>query len=122
MVQRRHLRARRRAMIRDWIEPLRRKLGQSFLSPVKGPGPPAIDFTTGDAGFCGPDSVAWIIHADYPAMLIGGVSAIMLQALHPLAMAGVYDHSNFREDPFGRLKRTAIFLAATTYGSTDKAL
>src|SRR6185436_498261 len=61
------------------------------------------------------------VHANFPAMLAGGISALMLQALHPLAMAGVYDHSAFRDDPFGRLRRTATFVAGTTYGPTKVA-
>lgn len=60
------------------------------------------------------------VHAD-AAMFIGGLRAILLQALHPLAMAGVADHSDFRRDPWGRLQRTASFLTATTYGTVDDA-
>jgi len=74
----------------------------------------------GDPGLFGPDSVTWKIHAD-ASMLIGGVSAIMLQTLHPLAMAGVADHSDFRERPFERLSRTSSFVTATTYASTPVA-
>ena len=70
----------------------------------------------GDAGLFGPDSIAWVVHADLPVMLVGGFSALMLQTLHPLAMAGVADHSRFREDPLGRLHRTARFVAGTTFG------
>jgi uncharacterized protein (DUF2236 family) len=66
-------------------------------------------------GLFGPDSVSWRIHAD-PSMLLGGLRALMLQALHPLAMAGVARHSAFREDPWGRLYRTAFFIGAVTYG------
>ena len=54
-------------------------------------------------------------------MLIGGLCAILMQSLHPLAMAGVADHSNFRDDPWGRLQRTAGFLAATTFGPAEGA-
>jgi uncharacterized protein (DUF2236 family) len=50
-------------------------------------------------------------------MLVGGLSALMLQTLHPLVVQGVADHSNYREDPLGRLQRTADFIAVTTYGS-----
>jgi len=49
-------------------------------------------------------------------MLVGGIAALMLQALHPLAMAGVDEHSDFRVDPLGRLRRTAAFVAAVTFG------
>lgn len=54
-------------------------------------------------------------------MMIGGISSLILQALHPQALAGVWDHSAFREDLKGRLGRTAFFIAATTYGPTDMA-
>lgn len=74
----------------------------------------------GDPGLFGPDSAAWYVHAD-GLMLVGGVSALMLQTLHPLAMAGVADHSDFKERPLARLSRTASFVAATTYGSTEVA-
>jgi uncharacterized protein (DUF2236 family) len=54
-------------------------------------------------------------------MLIGGICALLLQALHPLAMAGVADHSNYAADPVGRLRRTARFVSATTYGTVAEA-
>jgi uncharacterized protein (DUF2236 family) len=71
----------------------------------------------GDPGLFGPGSAPWQVHADLPAMLVGGISSLMLQTLHPLAMAGVAQHSRYREDPFGRLQRTARFVAGTTFGS-----
>jgi uncharacterized protein (DUF2236 family) len=60
------------------------------------------------------------VHAD-SAMFVGGLRAILLQSLHPLAMAGVAQHSDYRSDPWGRLQRTADFLAATTFGPVDQA-
>jgi uncharacterized protein (DUF2236 family) len=75
---------------------------------------------SGDAGIFGPDSVAWRIHAD-PAMLIGGLRALLVQGLEPRAMAAVDQHSAFREDPWGRLERTTNFVLATTYGDTEAA-
>jgi uncharacterized protein (DUF2236 family) len=77
--------------------------------------------STADAGFFGPDSASWRVHGDFTAMLIGGTAALLLQMLHPRALAGVWDHSNFREDMQGRLRRTARFIAGVTYGSTDEA-
>jgi uncharacterized protein (DUF2236 family) len=74
----------------------------------------------GDPGLFGPGSVTWRVHAD-PSMLIGGLCALLLQTLHPLAMAGIADHSNYREDPLGRLGRTGSFVTGTTYGSTETA-
>lgn len=75
---------------------------------------------TGDAGLFGPGSAVWQVHGDL-ATLVGGVRALLLQTLHPLAMAGVAEHSNYRSDPFGRLQRTAGFVAATTFGTTEEA-
>lgn len=76
-----------------------------------------IDYTQppGDPGLFGPDSVTWRIHADFPGMLAGGLCALMLQTLHPRALAGVWDHSNFREDLVGRLRRTTAFVGGSTY-------
>ena len=54
-------------------------------------------------------------------MFIGGLSALLLQSLHPLAMAAVAGHSGFRGDPWGRLQRTSTFLAITTYGPARSA-
>lgn len=82
-----------------------------------------IDYDTpaGDPGLFGPDSVTWRIHADFPGMLSGGLCALMLQTLHPRALAGVWDHSNFRDDLVGRLRRTTDFVAGTTYAGRDEA-
>ncbi len=60
------------------------------------------------------------VHAD-AAMFIGGLRALLVQSLHPLAMAGVAQHSDYRNDPWGRLQRTADFLAATSFGPADEA-
>lgn len=60
------------------------------------------------------------IHTD-SSMFIGGMRALLLQSLHPLAMAGVAQHSDYRTDPWGRLQRTADFLAATSFGPADLA-
>lgn len=75
----------------------------------------------GDPGLFGPQAVCWKVHADFSSMLIGGISALLLQALHPLALAGVWDHSTFRQDMMGRLRRTGQFIAGTTFGSTQDA-
>jgi uncharacterized protein (DUF2236 family) len=75
----------------------------------------------GDPGLYGPAAICWQVHGDFPSMLIGGISALLLQMLHPLALAGVWDHSNFREDMLGRLRRTAQFISGTTFGSTHDA-
>ncbi len=89
---------------------------------VGGSGPPTAFLTPkGDPGLFGPESITWKVHEDFIAMMIGGISSLILQALHPQALAGVWDHSTFRKDLKGRLGRTAYFIATTTYGSTDMA-
>jgi uncharacterized protein (DUF2236 family) len=75
----------------------------------------------GDPGLFGPQTICWQVHGDFTSMLIGGISALMLQALHPLALAGVWDHSTFRQDMLGRLRRTGQFISGTTFGSTQDA-
>jgi len=68
----------------------------------------------------GPDSVVWRLHAD-ASMLVAGLRTVLVQTLHPLVMAGVADHSDFRRDPWGRLQRTIDFVDAVTYGSTAES-
>ena len=76
----------------------------------------------GDAGLFGPDSVAWQVHADFTARMGGGLSSLIVQSLHPRALAAVWDHSDFRHKLKERLGRTAYFVAVTTYGSEALAL
>ncbi|MEO5559476.1 MAG: oxygenase MpaB family protein [Dokdonella sp.] len=88
------------------------------------PRPPGgIDYEhpEGDPGLFGPDSATWRVHSELPSMLSGGLCALMLQVLHPLALAGVWDHSGFRDDLVGRLRRTTNFVAGTTYAATADA-
>ncbi|RMH81963.1 DUF2236 domain-containing protein [Pseudomonas sp. AOB-7] len=80
-----------------------------------------LDQPRGDAGLFGPESMVWKVHADFTAMMVGGISALLLQMLHPLALAGVWDHSSFRQDMLGRLRRTSLFIAGTTYGGLHDA-
>lgn len=75
---------------------------------------------SGDVGLFGPDSVTWQVHAD-PVMWVAGVRALYLQALHPRAVRGVVQNSDFRKDPWGRLFRTADFVGVTTYGTRAEA-
>jgi uncharacterized protein (DUF2236 family) len=98
-----------------------RRLIQDRIHALVGFGSGEIDLDEGDAGLFGPGSAAWIVHGDFTAMMVGGVAALLLQMLHPAALAGVWDHSNFREDMLGRLRRTSQFISGTTYGSTYQA-
>jgi uncharacterized protein (DUF2236 family) len=72
-------------------------------------------------GLFGPKSAAWRVHGDVASMMVGGISGLLLQMLHPAVLAGVWDHSNFRADMHGRLRRTARFIALTTYGGRAEA-
>ena len=74
-----------------------------------------------DEAYIPPGGMARRVHADLPVMLIGGVDALLLQTLHPLAMAGVAEHSSYQEDPLGRLRRTASFVGTTTFGTVAEA-
>ena len=74
-----------------------------------------------DWGLFGPDSVTWRVHKE-PALLVGGLSALMVQALHPLAIAAVVDHSNYKQDVWGRYDRTTNYVVTTIYGTTKQAL
>ncbi len=76
--------------------------------------------TEDDPGLFGPESVTWQIHGD-PMMWVAGVRALYLQALHPRAVRGVMQNSDFRKDAWGRLMRTAGFVGTITYGTTEAA-
>jgi len=67
------------------------------------------------------DSPIRMVHADAVSMMVGGIRSLLLQMLHPSALQGVLDHSNFREDMHGRLRRTAKFIAVTTFAHRDEA-
>jgi uncharacterized protein (DUF2236 family) len=74
-----------------------------------------------DEGLFGPESVTWRVHQD-ASMLIGGIRALLLQTMHPLAMAGVAQHSAYKDDPFGRLRRTSHYVGDVSFAPTDDAL
>lgn len=99
------------------IKPLTTALGplasdRASLEPTAG--------EMGDPGWFGPDSVAWRVHADH-ALLVAGIAAFALQALHPLTMAGVAEHSAFSDDFLGRTRRTGEFVQGVVYGSSAEA-
>lgn len=99
----------------SWSEPakvaIRRRITALFNDAEKGE---RTILRRADALFA-PDSVAWRVNGDIVTMMIGGVSGLLLQMLHPAVLAGVWDHSDFRSDMHGRLRRTAKFIAVTTY-------
>ncbi|ULE32333.1 oxygenase MpaB family protein [Mycobacterium sp. IDR2000157661] len=102
---------------------VRKNLGRSLFGMVAGPEGPAnrarIHDTPGPRWFA-EDRPIRRVHAD-ASMFVGGLRALLLQSLHPLAMAGVAEHSDYRGDPWGRLQRTSTFLAVTTFGPADDA-
>jgi uncharacterized protein (DUF2236 family) len=102
---------------------VRQTLGRSLFGMVAGPDGPAnrarIHETPGPRWF-GDDRPIRRVHAD-ASMFVGGLRALLLQSLHPLAMAGVAQHSDYRGDPWGRLQRTSTFLAVTTFGTATDA-
>jgi uncharacterized protein (DUF2236 family) len=103
--------------------PLRRPLARTLRAKVAGDQAASkaaeIWGATGPRRF-GPDDPIWRVHAD-ASMFVGGIRALLLQSLHPLAMAGVAGHSGYRSDPWGRLQRTSHFLASTTFGTIEHA-
>ncbi len=103
------------------MEFIRTRIENGHQPHRPGPGPTGSGKPQGRPGLFGPQAVCWEVHGDFTSMLVGGISALMLQTLHPLALAGIWDHSNFRQDMLGRLRRTGQFLSGTTYGSTRDA-
>jgi uncharacterized protein (DUF2236 family) len=93
----------------DLAKNMRRAIGIG-QGPVQITRDPAVSYLP-------PDGVARMVHSDLPSMLIGGICALLLQTLHPLAMAGVAEHSQYQTDPLGRLRRTADFVGTTTFGT-----
>ncbi len=94
---------------------IRRRITALFNDAEKGERP---ILRRADALFAA-DSVAWRVNGDIVTMMIGGVSGLLLQMLHPAVLAGVWDHSDFRSDMHGRLRRTAKFIAVTTYDHAE---
>jgi len=101
--------------------PVRASYTNDLRRSISGTSKPPPRCLDPELSFLPPDGVARLVHSDLPSMLIGGISALLLQSLHPLAMAGVAEHSNYQSDPLGRLRRTATFVGTTTFGSVSDA-
>jgi len=105
------------------VAEVRRSIGGAIFQRIAGP-----DGAETRARLRQSDAERWFevgspimqVHGD-ASMFVGGLAALLLQSLHPLAMAGVDAHSGYRGDPWGRLSRTSHFLAVTTFGSADDA-
>ena len=93
---------------------------RKLLSGAKDGVPPWLDAVAGgnDPGLFLPSDAPWIIHRDF-STLVGGIRALLLQAMHPGALAGVAQHSRYEEDPLGRLSGTIRWLTVTTFGSKE---
>jgi uncharacterized protein (DUF2236 family) len=100
---------------------LRRRLAGEIVALFNDPARDERPIIRRADGLLGSDSVAWRVHGDVVSMMAGGVSGLLLQMLHPRVLAGVWDHSDFRKDLTGRLRRTARFIAVTTYGGREEA-
>ncbi len=100
------------------VDELRRRITRAATGPfAHAPYPLASTLQhTGDAGLLGPESVSWPLMGDI-ATLVGGIRGLLIQAAHPEVVAGVGDHSRYRQDPLGRLSRTSAYVTATTYGA-----
>ncbi len=94
-----------------------RQVRAVFNDPARGEAPVPVS----DNAWFERDSPIRMVHADVVSMMVGGMSALLLQMLHPHALQGVLDHSSFRTDLHGRLRRTARFIAVTTYGERAAA-
>ncbi|WP_030758930.1 MULTISPECIES: oxygenase MpaB family protein [unclassified Streptomyces] len=105
------------------VRRIRRRAGEAVFLRVAGPDGPRnrarIHTTPGPRWFA-PDRPVRRVHGD-ASMFVGGLAALLLQSLHPLAMAAVAAHSGYRGDPWGRLNRTSTFLAVTTFGTSSDA-
>lgn len=105
------------------IEDVRTRLGARLFHRVAGPeGPDRRERIANAPGprWFAEDAPIRQVHGD-ASMFVGGVRALLLQSVHPLAMAGVAAHSGFKGDPWGRLQRTSYFLAVTTFGTAEDA-
>lgn len=95
--------------VRSWLQ---RSFGEPPLDP---------DAPRGDLGLFGPDSASWQLFGD-AASIIGGIRSLMVQLTHPLAMAGVAEHSRYLDEPLGRLQSTSAYFGLVTFGSTEEAV
>ena len=107
----------REAMLAPIRRALVKQVRATFNDQAKGEKP----VPASDEALFPPGSVVRRVHGDVTSMMVGGIAALLTQMLHPKALAGVWDHSDVHADMLGRLRRTARFIAVTTYGHRDKA-
>jgi uncharacterized protein (DUF2236 family) len=103
------------------IDRLRRRIFQMLSGDERGVPPWVTELSVGaDEGYFGPGSAVWAVHGGIP-VIVAGMRALLMQTLHPGAMAGVHDHSRYREDPLGRLNGTVRWVLTTTFGTREQA-
>ncbi|RFA08756.1 hypothetical protein B7R54_05585 [Subtercola boreus] len=101
---------------------MRNRLRSIFTNQPEGQPQWVLDLQNGDdAGFFAPDSATWAVHGQ-TATIVAGVRALLMQALHPGAMAGVHDWSRYKEDPLGRLAGTIRWIFTVSYADTATAV
>ena len=102
--------------MQEWMSIRFRRL----LSGAPDGTPPWLDIIArgDDVGLYVPTDAPWVIHRDF-GTLVGGIRALLMQALHPGSLAGVADHSRYEKDPLGRLAGTIRWLTITTFGSHE---
>lgn len=100
---------------------IRSSIARQIRGLLSDPANPRIELAHDGSGLFAPDSVAWRVHIDVTGMMVGGIAALMLQMLHPKVLAGVWDHSGFRDDMNARLRGTARFIAQTTFETRSAA-
>lgn len=102
------------------IEGIRRELQRSIRTYITGQSEPGGGLGVAEDSWFGPDSITWLVHSDW-STIVGGVASLFMQTLHPPTMSGVAQHSNYKDDPFGRLHRTANFIGTTVFRSASEA-
>lgn len=114
-------RCRYNRMIDTLSRSLRRRIVREVRATISGGADGSSVIRPSDDAYFPPDTIIRRVHGDVTSMMVGGISALLLQMLHPAVLAGVWDHSNFRADMLGRLHRTARFIAVTTFASRHDA-
>ena len=102
------------------LEAVRDRLGRGIREMLAGTPDQVHEWDPAAERRFAPDSAMWAVHTDV-AMLVGGLRALLLQTLHPLALAGVVQHSTYKTDPLGRLHRTGAFVGTTTFGTVEES-
>jgi len=106
-----------------FFEPLQRRLDAAVSGWLDVTGAPSVDFSTpaGAPALLAPDSVTWRVMKNPIALIVGGIAAVMLELAEPRVAAGVWDHTTFRANPVGRMKRTGFAAMVTIYAPAEAA-